>query len=271
MKGWAVPRNRAFFELKGPDSVRYLNGQISNNVKDDLSQKVIAACVCTLKGKVEALIKVTSGFSPGSLLIEVDKSQEEEIFTRLDRYLIADDCELQQLDKDPNIIHFIGYEPDGYTNAKEHWRFGVQGYDIYGEIECDDQAEIGDEHLTLLQRLHGIPEYGFEISGDEFPASLGLDKWAVDFRKGCYLGQEIVSRMESAGKIPRRLKLYATSNSFAAGHSFTNDKGKEIARVIRDSIPYAEDSYGFLTSISAKDEFAPNDFKQIAITYPAKL
>ncbi len=48
---WVNLSDRAKFRLSGPDRVRYLNGQVTNQVDQDLSGKAIAACVCNLKGK----------------------------------------------------------------------------------------------------------------------------------------------------------------------------------------------------------------------------
>lgn len=268
--GWTKPENRACFELKGPDAVRYLNGQISNDIKGDLAGKVVTACVCTLKGKIEAVVRVTAHPEADGLLLESEASHAEDVFTRLDRYLIADDCELIELEPAPDLIHIIAETTD-IENAKEHWRYGLKGFDIYSNEIPPGLDEI--DAATLLQQkvLHGIPEYGFEISGDEFPAGLGLDKWAVDFHKGCYLGQEIVSRIESAGKIPKRLRLFSTKESFTKGDTFSNDSGKEIANVVRDSIPHPDQSDRYLTSVLAKGGFENAEFEEIEIKYPPKV
>ena len=87
--------------------------------------------------------------------------------------------------------------------------------------------EISARELSLMKLRHGIPESGFEITGQEFPSELGLDRWAVDFKKGCYLGQEIISRIESVGKTKNQLMLFATDEAFAKGHIFPDESGKE--------------------------------------------
>ena len=61
--GWSILRDRSLLELKGPDAVRFLNGQVSNDVDRDLSSVVVPACLCSLKGKVEALVWITKGLS----------------------------------------------------------------------------------------------------------------------------------------------------------------------------------------------------------------
>ncbi|MDF1754612.1 MAG: hypothetical protein P1U89_17645 [Verrucomicrobiales bacterium] len=270
MTGWIKPENIAYLELKGPDAVRFLNGQISNNVSGDLSKKVVTACVCTMKGKVDAVIRVTAGNGPESLLIEVDKAQEEAVLARLDRYLIADDCEFIESPEVSDVTHIIAESID-HPGAREHWRYGLKGFDVFGEVDTSGLTELELTDLLAQKILHGIPEYGFEISGEEFPASLGLDKWAVDFHKGCYLGQEIVSRIESAGKIPKKLRLFLTTKPYEKGATFSDANGKEIAAATRDSVPHPDQQDTFLTPLLAKDSFAKEGFEEIAILYPPKL
>ncbi len=267
--GWTKPANLAFFELKGPDAVRYLNGQVTNQIKVDLSAKVVPACVCTVKGKVEALVRVTAGFSSNSLLIEVGAAQSESVFARLDRYLIADDCELNVLETCPELIHTICDSPP-HAGSREHWRYGIRGYDVFGPGDLTGLSEIPEEVLIEAKIRHGIPEFGFEITGDEFPAGLGLDTWAVDFHKGCYLGQEVVSRIENAGKVPLRLRLFSTDRPFEKDKRFENEAGKTLARVTRNSIHQSDASGKFLTLLMAKDGFSEPGFEEIPIIPPPK-
>ena len=95
LDGAWVRLERAVFRLTGPDRVRYLNGQVTNDVSRGLSEHSAPACLCSLKGKVEALVWVSE--VEGALLIDGDYSQREQLFQRLDRYLIADDYELKDI------------------------------------------------------------------------------------------------------------------------------------------------------------------------------
>lgn len=264
IRGWIAIEDRGYLALKGPDAVRFLNGQVTNNVEHALSGKTVPACICSIKGKVEALVFIRALGSGEGLLIETEAAQMEEVFNRLDRYLIADDCELSEVEDPPRWDHVIGIQPDG---GSECWRFGVQGFDVE-----DPAGRVGDEisgeQLCHLKLIHGIPESGFEITGEEFPSELGLDRWAVDFHKGCYLGQEVVSRIESVGKTKHQLMLCQTEDSFSKGHSFENDSGKELARVVRDSVSDPEGEGLFLTPVYARSDF--DLFGTIDIQYPER-
>ena len=200
---WIDLSARTKLKLSGPDRVRFLNGQVSNQIDQDLSGKAIPACVCNLKGKIEALIWITE--KDDALFIDCDAELREELFTRLDRYLIADDCELEDITDDFKLFHVLEKSADGIASE----RLGEPGKDIW--ISSSDKNfkpkgdQIGADAVESMRIQRGIPKWGHELTGDELPAELGLDKTAVNFHKGCSLGQEIISRIESVGQVKRTL------------------------------------------------------------------
>ncbi len=199
---WVDLSSRAKFRLTGEDRVRYLNGQVSNQVAQDLSSKAVQACVCTLKGKIEALVSITA--EGDSLLVDCDAELREALFTRLDRYLIADDCEIEDVTEEYQLWHGLGEGGEGVESD----RYGETGCDVWlksGEAADFAGEVVSEESLEILRIKRGIPKWGHELRGDEFPAEVRLDERAVSFNKGCYLGQEVVSRIKSAGKVNKRL------------------------------------------------------------------
>ncbi len=226
--------SRALFRLSGPDRVRFLNGQVTNNVAIDLSNKSTPACLCSLKGKVEALIWITEEPGGEALLIDGEMSRREQIFVRLDRYLIADDCELEDVTDDWRLIHQFGNSKGISAN-----RVGISGVDIWmkaGESkEWRDGNEIDKLVWEKLSVLSGVPIEDCEITGSEFPSDLGLDKWAVDFRKGCYMGQEIVSRIESVGKTKRMLVVLESGKQLQKDEDVVIS-GTKIGKTTRSSV-----------------------------------
>lgn len=146
--------------VTGPDSLRYLSGQLTQDITQLAEGESCYSFVCDAKGRIQFHLEVTktaSGFS-----IKSEASSIKALLARLDRFLIADDCELNLSDK---VI-----EPTGGEN---------------------DRIEAG---LPLLCDLE-----------DSFPAETGLLDKAVSFSKGCYQGQEVISRMKRAGKVNQRL------------------------------------------------------------------
>ncbi len=218
--------DRAVFRLSGPDRIRYLNGQVSNDVTK-LAGRVLPACLCGLKGKVEALVWIHE--KDGALILDGEASQRDYLATRLGRYLIADDCELEDVTEAVEIRHHFDLVPEGLPS----WRLAAPGRDCFlwasdavpEPLSWDPAQELSEEEWALLEILSLTPRSGWEIRGEEFPAELGLDAWAVDFHKGCYLGQEIVSRIRSVGKVKRELVRVLCPQPLAQGTPVVTEDG----------------------------------------------
>lgn len=235
LKGrWRSLGDRAVFRLTGPDRVRYLNGQVSNNVAGPLDREAAAACLCTIKGKVEALVWIEA--AGDALFLDGEGAQRDFLLARLDRYLIADDCEIEDV-SDEFVVHHHFIEGFGGVASR---RIGVPGRDLLLPSGEDPgfppEGKIREDEWRLLETLALVPRHGLEIDGTSFPAELGLDEWAVDFHKGCYLGQEIVSRIRSVGRVKRALGLAEASEPFLRGARCSDAPGK-TASATRDSIP----------------------------------
>ncbi|NRB74374.1 MAG: folate-binding protein YgfZ [Verrucomicrobiales bacterium] len=251
---WIPLTNRAVFRIKGPDRVRFLNGQVTNDVSKNLNEKAVAACLCALKGKVEALLWISA--SEDSLILDGELSQREAIFNRLDRYLIADDCEIvDETERMKLVHHFIDGQP-GVVSI----RVGKVGKDLWVQADAlssdfVDADQISPTEFTAAGILACVPRAGYEISGETFPAELGLDRWAVDFHKGCYLGQEIVSRIESVGRVKRVLRPIMAKTPTEIGENVTNSL-EETGKITGPFELVSENYYVGLGLFSAPEDCA---------------
>ena len=203
---------RTLLRLAGGDRQRYLNGQVSNDVRKLTAENSLAACVTTIKGKLDALVHLTE--TDDAYLIDTEAALRESIHARLDKYIIADDCELSDVSDDWHLIHVLGgIDSPHPTRASE--RFGQPGTDLWLPTTEPAPAEL--EFLTAaatesLRIRNGVPQWGAELTPATLPAEARLDETAVDFHKGCYIGQEVISRIKSVGRVNRKLvRLRATA------------------------------------------------------------
>jgi folate-binding protein YgfZ len=222
---WASMEDRAVFRITGPDRVRYLNGQVTNDVSKDLTQQAVAACLCTIKGKVEALVWISA--MEDELILDGELSQREDLLHRLDRYLIADDCEIIDETGRLKLVHHFDEGQLGVSSR----RMGLKGKDLWLPSEeipsaFKSASRISTSEYRLASVIAKVPRLGYEIDGNRFPAELGLDRWAVDFHKGCYLGQEIVSRIESVGRVKKSLRLLKSEKPVKSGENIKNSLGE---------------------------------------------
>jgi len=248
----------ALLKFEGPDAVRFLNGQVTQDVKLVAgSDKALPACVTDHKGKLQFRIWLHA--RGDALMVEGIEGSAEDLEARLTRYLIADEVEVEDLSGQWQLHHLLdvsGAKPclPNYGVIKESHRFGSPGLDCWlpAAAELEGLAKIpllqGDE-LEALRIERGIPAWGRELTEGLLPPEAGLDATDISYSKGCYIGQEVISRIKSAGKVNRCL----TQLSFDAA---VPTEGLEL-------LDSEDKSAGEITSISPIAE----DGKRLALSY----
>jgi folate-binding protein YgfZ len=191
--------HRARFRIGGNDAARYLNGQLSIDIPRLAPVKARPACLLTAKGKLCALVQVWRE-GPG-FIVECDSPLAESVEARLGRYIIADDVTVDPVEP-PAIFHLLN-PPEPPAGALAITRIGLPGFDTNEPPE--GLREIPAAEVELLRILHGFPAWGAELGEDTLPQEARLESFAVDFDKGCYVGQETVSRLKSVGRVNQRL------------------------------------------------------------------
>jgi folate-binding protein YgfZ len=200
VSGWIDLSARAKFRLSGPDRVRYLNGQVTNNVARLRTGESLPALVCTAKGRLEAEVMIRA--EADHFLVDAPGELREPLLARLEKYLIADDCVWEDVTDAFSLWHEVGTE-EGFSVI----RVGPPGRDLWlpaGE-GAPGAPVLAAESMDLLRIAHGIPAWGAELTPDTLPQEARLEDRAVDFHKGCYVGQEVVSRLRSVGRVNRLL------------------------------------------------------------------
>lgn len=235
---------RCLLEIHGPDAVRYLNGQVTQDVRLLAQEPTTAlpACVTDAKGRLQGYVTLYQiKDSPLTLWVEAPPNLRDILFARLSRYLIADDAEIEDRSDDYRLLHCIGEAPE--PGDFSHARYGVPGYDRWMEAGA---AIVPNEFLSQqqvedLRVENGVPLWGSELVEGILPPEAGLDRWAISYQKGCYIGQEVISRIKSAGKVNRRLTKFSleTSEPVAAGTALLDESGAEVGELTSIAHPLA--------------------------------
>lgn len=189
------PRTR--LRVSGPDRVRYLNGQLSNNVRRLVPNEALYALVLTAKGKLCA--DVFAWIDGDAIIIDADPALIDILPPRLERYAISDDVQFDVLPAESTGYHVFGPSSGGLRIR----RLGIDGFDTATPPPGLLQATT--DEIECLRIFRGVPRWGRELHEDALPQEAGLERYAVDFHKGCYVGQETVSRIESIGRVNRQL------------------------------------------------------------------
>jgi folate-binding protein YgfZ len=202
-------------EFRGPDAVRFLNGQLTQDVRRVAGGKIsLPSCVTDAKGRLQFRVTVTEA-ADGALWIAGLAGWAEDLEARLTRYLIADDVEVDDLSGKYALHHFTGPmpEPPSGVAARESDRFGVAGTDwwvpVGHAIEFPGGVELLDgDALESLRIANGVPAWGRELLEGMLPPEALLEETDISYHKGCSIGQEVISRIKSAGKVNKRLTRF---------------------------------------------------------------
>jgi folate-binding protein YgfZ len=152
---------------------------------------------------------------------------------------VADDVVFEDVSADYRLIHVFGSPFDPAPGVFKSQRLGCVGADVWSAVKYSDvhftSALLNSDDFEAYRILQGIPRWPNELSGDVFPQEAGIEARAMSFTKGCYIGQEILSRIKSTGKMPRELVRWtareqAGQHAIAAGDELFLE-GKAIGRV----------------------------------------
>ncbi len=211
--GWIDLSSRTKLRLTGTDRVRYLNGQASNDVRRAVGGEAMFACVMTAKGKMCADIFIHA--EAEALLIDAEPELREELAARLERYIIADDVTLTDVTDDLALFHFIApaTAPAAVRDQMiASQRYGRPGFDAILPAsrraalrEACGEGELRSANVELLRISERIPRWGPDLAADTIPVEAGLEERAISYTKGCYIGQEVISRIKSIGQVNHHL------------------------------------------------------------------
>jgi folate-binding protein YgfZ len=229
--------DRAKFRVTGSDRVRFLNGQLTNDLKDAKPGQTVYACVLTVKGKLCGDLFVTP--IEDAFLLDCHPALRETLLARLEKYAIADDVEFSDQTDLFSLFHTLAPElpkaifPEGTVSRSN--RFGVEGNDLLVPAALKNvvpqllqEKVLETEQIEAFRIEQGIPEWSKELGEDVIPNEAGLDQRAISYTKGCYVGQEVISRLKSLGHVNRKLRgvQLISGSTLTAGDKLVNDLGQ---------------------------------------------
>ena len=205
---------RTKLRVTGADRFRFLNGQITNDLRKASETIAIEACVLSSKGKLNAHIFV--GVLGESVLIDAELELREMLRARLERYVIADDVEIEDVTDEFSLFHVLMEErpASGFGRIVSARRFAETGWDIWTDSARHDAVrhELASAYLFIdsaaadVMRIEqGLPRWGHELTDEIIPIEANLEQRTIDYQKGCYIGQEVISRIKMSGQTNKRL------------------------------------------------------------------
>jgi folate-binding protein YgfZ len=259
---------RARIKLTGGDRVRWMNGMVTNNIRDLAVGYGVYAFLLNPQGRILGDMDV---YNQGeALIVETDRSQAEKIIATFDHYIIMDDVEVTDISDQqtalglagPNsraILNKAGIEvpnlqplqminpkcdcdcgcvectvicgEDGPQESYEIWLAPKDVYKTWQALIATGATPVGSEALEIERIAAGIPLYGVDIRERDLPQETEQTR-ALNFNKGCYVGQEIVERIRSRGNVHRKFTGFLVEGAapIAAGEKIVSGD-KEVGEI----------------------------------------
>ena len=214
--GFWVEVDRDVVRVGGPDALTYLQGQVSQDLLTMTVGERRWTFLLQPNGKIDVLARLERT-AEDEFVFDVDGGWGDDLVARLNRFKIR-----VKVDVDPLPWRVLAVR-------------GVDGVDDVIAAEPVPPAGVREGTLAELEAARieaGWPAMGSEIvPGATIPAETAITDVAVDYRKGCYPGQELVERMDSRGaSAPRTLRVLDVAEGAAPGDPVVVD-GAEVGRL----------------------------------------
>ncbi|HEV7344948.1 MAG TPA: folate-binding protein [Devosia sp.] len=196
--------DRAVFRFSGPDAHKLLDDVVTGPIPAAGDGDVAAAwALLSPQGKI--LAEGLAGAADGAIWVDVHQSVADDFFKRMKMYRLR----AQAVIDDLRDSHRVGFSPDEDPAGIAHRdRLGpvALGWRIIAPVEGTTDWVQHDDAYQTARIAQGIAQQGNDFPANEtFAHDIGLDLLeGIDFAKGCYVGQEVVSRMKHRGTARRR-------------------------------------------------------------------
>ena len=193
------------FSITGKDARKFLNGITTSNILNS-KNKVIKTCWLTPNGVLRSLIEII--FLERSLEVIILAGNTNEIIDYFNQIIFpADDVLLSE----PFLINRI-QEIDESSSWRTYQPIFFKIEDKEFEIYKNKLNLLNPNDLNLWKINQAIPSLEMEINGKNNPLELGLQD-LIDFNKGCYLGQETMSKIKNVSSLKQEIRIWKSIES----------------------------------------------------------
>ncbi len=206
---------RTILEVSGPDRVKFLQGLVTNDLGRLGETGILYAALLSPQGKYLADFFLVE--RPGAVLIDVQAELAPALNQRLSMYRLRADIGIGQTAL--KLARGTGPAPEG---ALADPRLAALGWRAYGQRAGDDGTD-----WDALRVEHAVPETGIELTPETYILEAGFERLnGVDFRKGCYVGQEVTARMKHKSTLKKGLVQVQIDGAAPAGTPIVTEAGK---------------------------------------------
>lgn len=207
--------------VEGPGTVGFLQGILSQDLESMSTGDVARSFFLSPQGKLEALLWLAK--DAARVAVVVDAGLGEYVVERLSYYRIRVKAEVRAEERP--VWSLWGRRARAVADVSEQWAdrdgavripFPTRGVDrvlVVGELDVSGLPLAGELAVTAVRVESGEPMMGRDVDEKTIPQETGLVPEAVSFTKGCYLGQELVARIDTRGHVNRSLRGLAVTRN----------------------------------------------------------
>lgn len=220
--------NRAFLAVSGAEAEDFLQGIITTDVPSIAEAEAQAGALLTPQGKI--MFEFMIARSGGEFVIETDAGASAALAKRLTLYKLRAKVAIEPREGTTTALCWNEPAPAG---SFKDMRFARAGVDLYRLSAASAEVPAGGyAALRIANGISGGAEDG--DASDFFPHDLLMDRnGGLNFRKGCYVGQEVVSRMQHRSTARRRLVIVEAEAPLPASGTALTIGGREIGALRR--------------------------------------
>lgn len=221
--------------FSGRDRLRWMNGMVTNNIRDLAVGRSVYCFILTPQGHNQGdLVAYNRG---DYLLATTDREQAPKVTATLQRYIIMDQVEIEDISdklsslgiagpKSREILSNAGIDiaqleigqvvdlewrgigisvarsAHPQMDAYEIWVAGENAEKVWEGLLAVGAKPVGSDALEMYRIFRGVPRYGMDLRERDLPQETG-QQHALNFTKGCFIGQEIVERIRARGNVHR--------------------------------------------------------------------
>lgn len=231
--------------LTGADRLRFLHGQVTNNVKDLKTGQGCYAALVTAKGKLQSDLNIYC--LADELLLDFEPGLLAAVAERFEKFIIADDVQVVDVAAHYGLLSVLGPKSAevvarlglGLVVPEKPLHFTSITDPTLGEIYCANQSRgaspdcdlfvpigslaavadkliaaakeagggpCGWDALELVRVEAGVPRFGIDMDENNLAPEAGIELRAISYSKGCYIGQEVIARIRTYGQVARALR-----------------------------------------------------------------
>ncbi len=278
-------QKRGLIAVWGKEAVQFLDGLISNDMKTLEDGAQMHAAFPNAQGRLLAVVRVLK--QGDRFLFETEYATREKVFNNLFRFTYAGDFFVEDLSVkyryfdvfgtqgsppyEGGVAAALGGRGGSFVFNSAHWIgwfVPADAVDAFcSDLILDGSIRITDELYETLRIESGVPKYSVDMDETTIVPELGLDG-LISYKKGCYIGQEIIARIHFRGHVAKQLTGIVLSSP-PAGGGVADASADGVVGAADGLLPGADlttadgKNAGRITSVA----FSPKLGKAIALAY----